>query len=162
VAEYASFGARFVALFVDQLLIIIGPAIVGGILIGAGGAGGQCSTVDNGFGQSTNCNLNGGSAALFFLGWAVLIFGILVMGYVLWARPVGQGRQTIGQKMASVRVVDAQSGDPALGTGRAYGRWLFRSTVSGWFCYLGFLWSLWDDRKQAWQDKVVNSIVLKA
>jgi uncharacterized RDD family membrane protein YckC len=147
---------------VDQLLIAIGPAIVGGIIMGVGFAGSQCSTVDTGFGESTNCDVSGGSAGLVFLGFAIIFIGTFVMGYFLWGRPVGQGHQTIGQKLAGVRVVDAQTGDPTLGTGRAYGRWLFRSTVSTWLCYLGYLWSLWDDRKQAWQDMVVNTIVLKA
>jgi uncharacterized RDD family membrane protein YckC len=125
----------------------------------------SCSNYDASGNYSTNCTFGGGSggnAALFLLGWLVLVFGGLLIAYFLWAKPVGEGRQTIGQKLASVRVVDAQTGDPTLGTGRAYGRWLFRTFISPILCYLGFLWSLWDDRKQAWQDKVVNTIVLKS
>ena len=146
-------------MFVDQLLISIVPAIVGGIFFFAG-VPKDCTSIETGIGTTSSCT--GGNGALVALGALIWIVGFLLMGYVLWAKPVGEGRQTIGQKLASVRVVDADSGDPVLGTGRAYGRWLFRSTVSGWFCYLGFLWSLWDDRKQAWQDKVVNTIVLKS
>jgi hypothetical protein len=29
-------------------------------------------------------------------------------------------------------------------------------------CLLGYLWALWDERKQTWHDKVVNSIVVRA
>ena len=29
-------------------------------------------------------------------------------------------------------------------------------------CYLGFLWPLWDDRKQTWGDKLTKAIVVQA
>ena len=35
------------------------------------------------------------------------------------------------------------------------------SIISAWPCYLGYLWMLWDDRRQTWQDKVANSIVVR-
>jgi uncharacterized RDD family membrane protein YckC len=160
VAEYASFGARFLALLVDQILIMLGPAIIGIVLVVAG-APKDCTTFDTGFGTTTT-NCTGGNGGILALGVIIWIFGGLLMAYFLWAKPVGEGRQTVGQRLASVRVVDAQTGNPALGTGRAYGRWLFRTYISPVLCYLGFLWSLWDDRHQAWQDKVVNTIVLKS
>jgi uncharacterized RDD family membrane protein YckC len=32
--------------------------------------------------------------------------------------------------------------------------------MSGNFCFLGYLWMLWDDKNQTWHDKVVNSVVI--
>ena len=46
--------------------------------------------------------------------------------------------------------------------GAAVGRYLFAAFISGNFLLLGYLWSLWDDRKQTWHDKVVSSVVVKA
>jgi hypothetical protein len=28
-------------------------------------------------------------------------------------------------------------------------------------CYLGYLWMLWDDQKQTWHDKIVDSAVIR-
>ena len=160
-AEYGSFGARFVALLIDQVLIVIGPAVVGVILIVVG-APKDCVTFDDQFGSSNVTCATPAKGGLIALGILILFVGIFVMGYLLWAKPVGEGRQTIGQRTMSVRVVDADTGNPVIGTGRAYGRWLMRTFISQLFCYLGFLWSLWDDRDQTWHDKVVNTIVVKA
>jgi uncharacterized RDD family membrane protein YckC len=33
--------------------------------------------------------------------------------------------------------------------------------VSGYVCLLGYLWMLWDDKKQTWHDKMVGSNVVR-
>jgi hypothetical protein len=38
---------------------------------------------------------------------------------------------------------------------------LFANIFSSAIFYLGYLWMLWDDKKQTWHDKVVNSVVVK-
>jgi uncharacterized RDD family membrane protein YckC len=38
---------------------------------------------------------------------------------------------------------------------------LFASFISANVFYLGYLWMLWDDKKQTWQDKVVTSVVVR-
>jgi uncharacterized RDD family membrane protein YckC len=58
-------------------------------------------------------------------------------------------------------VVRSRTGEP-LGVGRAIGRQLFAGFISGQVCYLGYLWMLWDEQKQTWHDKVVDSIVVRA
>jgi uncharacterized RDD family membrane protein YckC len=159
VAEHASFGSRFVALVVDQLLIGIVPTVLGGMLILAGRPR-DCLPYTYQGSTARVCAMPA-KGGLLGLGFVVLLLGWLVVAYFLWAKPVGEGRQTIGQRMMGVRVVDAQTGDPAIGVTRAYARWLFRTFISPLVCYLGFLWALWDDRQQAWQDKAVNTLVLK-
>ena len=34
--------------------------------------------------------------------------------------------------------------------------------IDGAICYLGFLWPLWDDKKQTWGDKVASSSCIQA
>jgi uncharacterized RDD family membrane protein YckC len=32
--------------------------------------------------------------------------------------------------------------------------------ISGVVCYLGFLWMIWDPKKQTWHDKIVTTQVV--
>ena len=32
--------------------------------------------------------------------------------------------------------------------------------ISGFFCYLGFFWMIWDPKKQTWHDKIVSTQVV--
>jgi uncharacterized RDD family membrane protein YckC len=75
----------------------------------------------------------------------------------LHATPAGQ---TVGNRVCGIRVVDAAS------VGKLdYGRTLVRflmSYVSGIALAIGYLWMLWDPRRQTWHDKVANSVVVRA
>ena len=46
-------------------------------------------------------------------------------------------------------------------TSRGIGRYLVR-LVSTFVCGLGYLWMLWDSKKQTWHDKVITTIMVKA
>jgi uncharacterized RDD family membrane protein YckC len=75
----------------------------------------------------------------------------------LHATPAGQ---TVGNRVCGIRVVDAANGGKL-----DYGRTLLRflmSYVSGIALLIGYLWMLWDPRKQTWHDKIANSVVVKA
>jgi uncharacterized RDD family membrane protein YckC len=76
-------------------------------------------------------------------------------------RPVAQGRQTPGMKVANTLIIDAATGQPVIGYGRSWGRYLMAGFISGAICYLGYLWMLWDDRNQTWQDMVAKTVVVK-
>ena len=47
----------------------------------------------------------------------------------------------------------------SLGYGRAFLRLIGRY-ISGFVCYLGYLWMLWDKEKQCWHDKMANDVVV--
>lgn len=66
--------------------------------------------------------------------------------------------QTVGKRALGIRVLDFAGGG-ALGFGRGALRSLGRF-VSGFICYLGYLWMLWDREKQTWHDKIANSVVV--
>lgn len=68
--------------------------------------------------------------------------------------------QTIGKKMLGIQVVDEKGQIPSLL------KFLLRETIgkfiSGIFLSLGYLWMLWDDKKQTWHDKIAGTYVIKA
>src|SRR5512146_1144077 len=71
----------------------------------------------------------------------------------------GRTGQTPGDAALGIRVVDIARGE-VIGYGRAFGRTLV-SIVSGLVLVLGYLWMLWDPRKQTWHDKAVGSLPVR-
>ncbi|HEV8251184.1 MAG TPA: RDD family protein [Gaiellaceae bacterium] len=127
----AGFWRRFLALLIDSIIV----GIAGGVLVGIGGA------LD--------------SNALIGIGYAVWLIGFAVYEIYFHGGPSGQ---TVGKRALGIRVIDFASGGP-IGYGRATIRWLGR-IISGLFCYLGYLWMLWDQEKQTWHDKMANDVVV--
>jgi len=72
---------------------------------------------------------------------------------------VGKTGQSWGRKLAGLKVVDGD-GD-VIGFWRSLGRNVFAAFVSAPLLYLGFLWVIWDGRKQAWHDKVFRTYVIR-
>jgi uncharacterized RDD family membrane protein YckC len=161
--QYAGVGARLGALLIDGLIVMLlfVPLV---IALAAGPTKiTSCSIDSDGnvtIGEEINgiCEVpTGGTiAAAVLLGLVALAAAVLY--YTLM---VGGTGQTIGNKATGTRVVDATSGQP-IGNGRALGRYLFAAFISGNLCALGYLWAIWDGRKQTWHDKVVSSVVVKA
>ena len=84
----------------------------------------------------------------------------VVAYYVLYSKAVGKTGQFWGHKGAGVRIVDADTGAP-IGTGKAFGRSLLH-IVDILPCGLGFLWPLWDKKKQTFADKIVGTVSIRA
>jgi len=82
------------------------------------------------------------------------LLGLVYFGYTL-----SQWGQTLGGKAMGVAVVDASGNRPSVGA--AVIRTLV-SYVSGAVLLLGYLWALWDPRKQTWHDKVAGTFAIKA
>lgn len=161
--QYAGVGARFGAALIDGVLValLFIPAFV---VIAVGPTRlTSCSIDEEGnvtIGEEINgvCEVpTGGTiAAAVLLGLVALVAMVLY-----YTNMIGSTGQTLGKRATGVRVVDATSGLP-IGNGRAFGRYLFATFISGNLCGLGYLWALWDPRKQTWHDKVVTSVVVKA
>jgi uncharacterized RDD family membrane protein YckC len=161
--QYAGVLARFGAVLIDGLItaLLLAPAIIA--LVAGPTKVTTCSVDSEGnitIGEEINslCEVpTGGTIA------AAVLLGLVGLVAVLlyYTRMIGGTGQTIGKKAVGVRVVDSTSGAP-IGTGRALGRYLFATFISGNLCALGYLWALWDGRKQTWHDKVVSSVVVKA
>ncbi len=95
-------------------------------------------------------------AVLFYLvGLALSIAGGLWICY-----QEGTTGQSIGKRQMGIRLISAQTGQP-IGFGMAFVRKIAHIADS-FLCYIGFLWPLWDDRKQTFADKICNTIVVRA
>ncbi|WP_334665862.1 RDD family protein [Streptomyces cyaneofuscatus] len=132
--ELAHWGLRAGGLIIDGL--IIGAPYL--LLVGIGGAMGDAA---------------GGILAL--LGFLVMI------GLTLWQLyQEGTTGQTIGKKAVGIRVLREADGRP-LGFGMAFVRRLahFLDSIA---CYIGWLWPLWDEKKQTFADKVCSSVVIRS
>jgi uncharacterized RDD family membrane protein YckC len=85
----------------------------------------------------------------------------LAVGIAYYAGLEGSATgQTLGKLICGIRVVDADTGQPGIGTGRGIGRY-FARFLSGIPLFLGYFWMLWDDRSQTWHDKLARTIVVK-
>jgi uncharacterized RDD family membrane protein YckC len=152
---FASFGKRLLAQIVDAAVcaaILLVPVALGVVAI-------VSSVGTDASGDVTRVTHGG----LLTLGIAAIVLG--VVGFLLYeplltARKGAGNGQTIGKRVAGVRIVNLQGGP--ISTGQAWGRALFKAFFSDKLFYLGYLWMLWDARKQTWHDKVASTFVLDA
>jgi len=154
--ERAGFGIRLGSYLLDGLLyglLMMVFIVPGAILIG--GSFSDCVTIND----EIFCPDGSPNAGMIGGGIALMVAGFLLVAFI-YLRALGKRGQTWGCRIVGIKVIGEATGEP-IGFGRALGRQLFASLISAQIFYLGFLWMLWDDKKQTWQDKVVNSIVVK-
>jgi uncharacterized RDD family membrane protein YckC len=84
---------------------------------------------------------------------------LVLVGVVLYNMTylVGKSGQSWGRKGTHIKVID-YAGNP-IGFWKALVRNLIASSLSSIF-YLGFLWIIWDKRRQAWHDKIMKTFVV--
>jgi uncharacterized RDD family membrane protein YckC len=86
---------------------------------------------------------------------------IAAFAYSLFqAYQAGQTGQSIGKKTIGIRLISEKTGQP-IGGGMGIGRY-FLHIIDGIPCYLGYLWPLWDAKKQTFADKILSTVVVKA
>ncbi len=147
-ARYGGFWIRFVAVFIDGIIVSIPTIIIAvilGVIIGiAVGVSG------NGISQTTTAasNTAGGLGEL-----AGLVISVTYFIY-FWGRG-----STLGMRLFHLRVADATTGAP-IGYGRAALRYL-GYILSVIVCYIGLIWAAFDSRKQGWHDKIAGTVVLQ-
>ena len=91
--------------------------------------------------------------------------GLVVLGYVagagfqIWNQVLRQGRTgaSLGKEWLSIRVVSEETGAP-LGALMTFVRHLAHLVDSA--TYVGYLWPLWDQKRQTFADKIMRTVVL--
>ncbi len=88
--------------------------------------------------------------ALAGLGWTI---------YNRWYQ-AGTTGQSLGKKVLNLRLVSEETGQP-IGMLMAFVRDICH-IIDGVICYVGFLFPLWDSKRQTLADKIVKTVVIPA
>lgn len=138
--HYAHWGKRVAAYLIDGLVVMVGylPAMVGNGIISASDDG--TSTV------GTLLVLVGVVAAIAIFVWNTCLKG-------------GRTGWSIGKGVMGIRLISESTGQP-IGAGMAFVRYLAH-ILDALPCYLGYLWPLWDEKRQTFSDKIIGTIVVE-
>lgn len=153
-SEYAHWGLRAGALVIDAIIIGIIPVIL--IIAGGAMAAGSTNCTTDPVTGAVSCDTSGSGAGGLLV---ILAYLIGAVGGLLLCFLEGKSGQTLGRKALKITLVRESDGMP-LGFGMAFVRRLahFLDSIA---CYLGWLWPIWDDKKQTFADKVTSSVVMR-
>jgi uncharacterized RDD family membrane protein YckC len=107
------------------------------------------------FGRGTDAET--GAPTITALYWVFLLLGLALSGYNRWYLG-GKTGQSWGRKAVGIRLVGEQTGQP-IGVGMAFARDLAH-IVDSIICNIGYLFPLWDAKKQTLADKIVKTVVV--
>lgn len=144
--ELAPWPMRAGGFLIDYLLYIPG------FILYYLGAPKPTATTVNGYATVATV---GGSVVLTLLG------ALLTLGVAIWNRWIkGGAGQSIGKRVVGLRLLGEATGQP-IGAGQAFLRDLAH-IIDSIICYVGWLFPLWDAKKQTIADKIVKTVVVKA
>jgi uncharacterized RDD family membrane protein YckC len=92
------------------------------------------------------------------IGGAIMLGGLAWNVYNRWLI-AGRTGQSWGKRVTKIRLISGQTGLP-IGATNAFLRDIVH-TVDG-MAYIGYLWPLWDAKKQTFADKLMNTVVVDA
>ncbi|HWS33466.1 MAG TPA: RDD family protein [Actinoplanes sp.] len=138
VAAYASWGARLGGYLIDGLIVA------------------PFSILANTLGTSIDpATLTPSYNAFYFI---FLLAALAVAGYNRWFLG-GKTGQSWGRKALGIKLVSENTGQP-IGPVNAFVRDLAH-ILDIIPCYIGFLFPLWDAKKQTFSDKIVKTLVVR-
>lgn len=149
----ASWGRRVLAYLFDVfLLTVVGaPFTVGYIQFGR-----SLETTTDVTGRTVTSvgDLPASAVPLMVVG------GLLYLAFYVYNWCIRQGRTgyTFGKTVVSIKVVDERTRQP-IGGPMAFVRQLAHF-VDALVCYIGYLWPIWDSKKQTFADKMMHTVVL--
>jgi uncharacterized RDD family membrane protein YckC len=95
-----------------------------------------------------------GSTAIYFL---FILVGVGVTAYNRWFQ-AGRTGQSWGKRVLGITLLSETTGQP-IGAGMAFVRDICH-VVDGIICFIGYLFPLWDAKRQTLADKIVRTVVL--
>jgi uncharacterized RDD family membrane protein YckC len=153
-AAYASWFQRVGAFLIDQLLGLVAliPYYIGTVL----SVGSMDTSTDPVTGEITT---TGGPSGI---GLVLMFIGVaLSIAYYVWNYCIKQGRTgyTIGKGVLGIKLIKQDTGQP-MGAGLSFVRQIAH-ILDALPCYLGYLWPLWDAKRQTFADKIMNTVVIE-
>jgi uncharacterized RDD family membrane protein YckC len=128
----------------------VGGYLIDGLIAGVpSGLGSLIATA-----SSTNGRMSVGGALIYG------VLGLVSLGLTIYNRWILGGRtgQTWGRRTLNIRMVNEQTGQP-IGAGMAFLRDLCH-ILDSLACYIGWLWPLWDAKRQTFADKNMKTVVV--
>jgi uncharacterized RDD family membrane protein YckC len=89
-----------------------------------------------------------------------MLFGLVSLALFIYQLVLYASGKSIGKKIMGLTVVYDSTIRP-VSFWRMLGREIIGKMISSLIFYLGFLWALWDSRKQTWHDKIFGTLVIK-
>jgi uncharacterized RDD family membrane protein YckC len=96
------------------------------------------------------------------IGVLLAVAGYLgIFAIAIWNLIVRQGRTgwSLGKQVVGIRLIGERTGEP-IGPGLTFVRALAH-VLDSLPCYLGYLWPLWDAKKQTFADKIMGTVVIE-
>ena len=152
---YTPWLTRVFAWLIDFIPVAILEGIGYGLLFGTQST--DCYTDTSGYDLGEFCTTTGSST----LGMsAFIITWLLSIAYIVWNYGYRQGTtgSSIGKSIMKFKVVSEKTGQP-IGFGLSIVRQLAH-IIDGAICYIGYLFPLWDAKRQTIADKIMTTICL--
>ncbi len=148
---YTSWIRRVGAAIVDSIpaLIVAGIAAIVAVATGQN----SCVTDSTGYSVSCSSSTSGVGVAVEFVAW------LLILAYVIWNFGYRQGTtgSSIGKSVLKFKVVSEKTCQP-IGFGLSIVRQI--AHLLDGICYIGYLWPLWDPKRQTFADKIMTTVCL--
>lgn len=144
--NYAHWGQRALGYLIDGIIpgVIVGVISVVLTSVGVGAA------------------MSGDQGTAMTMQIINMVVSLALAAFVIWNVCYRRGTtgQSLGQQVAKITTLSEQTGRP-LGFGYAFLRQLAHF-LDGIACYIGYLWPLWDEKRQTFADKIIGSVVIPA
>ena len=151
---YTPWFTRVLAWLIDSVPIFIVEGIGYAILLGTQET--ACITDSSGYNLGQYCASGASTIGQLSIGLA----GVLALAYGIWNWGYRQGTtgSSIGKSILKFKVVSEKTGQP-IGFGMSIVRQLAH-IIDGAICYIGYLFPLWDAKRQTIADKIMTTICL--
>lgn len=151
---YTPWLTRVAAYLIDLVPVAVLAGIGQGIMFGT--ADNTCITDRTEISYSVDCVSNPSAIGLA----AGVIFGLLALAFAVWNYGYRQGTtgSSVGKSIMKFKVVAEATGQP-IGFGASIVRQLAH-IVDSVICNIGYLFPLWDAKRQTIADKIMSTICL--
>jgi uncharacterized RDD family membrane protein YckC len=89
-----------------------------------------------------------------------ILFALASLAWWIYNRCIQAGRtgQSLGKKTLHLRLISENTGEP-IGAGMAFARDICH-ILDSLACYIGWLFPLWDAKRQTFADKIISTVVI--
>jgi uncharacterized RDD family membrane protein YckC len=149
---YTPWISRVGAYIIDILPILIISGIGQGIAFGT--ADNQCTSNGGDYDYGVYCTSDFSAIGIIFY----VLSSIVAIAYWVWNWGYRQGTtgSTIGKSVLKFKVVSEKTWRP-IGFGLSIVRQIAH-IVDALPCYIGYLWPLWDAKRQTFADKIMGTV----